>query len=177
MVTVGSIPCILGGMGESVAIDYARSDLAVARFDRILVTFVRGPVTLEYLDAAHRSGRALARKNGGGIGSLTLVPAGASIPGEAERERARKHTREADTWVRAGATVVGGRGFVASAMRSALVTITLFTGGPPRRVFSDVETAIAWLAEQIGESEASLQPLLQWSEVAMGDDYQRAIGA
>lgn len=158
-------------MGD-VGVSYRGDDVFVATFGPILITYVRGPVDMAYLAAAHRAGRALGAATPGGIGSLTLIPSAMPIPEGAVREQASRNTREANAWVAAGATVIAGEGFVASAKRSVLTAMTLFSGGPPRRVFDEPIAAIDWLGARLGQSHGALEPLREWSLRAMSDDYQ-----
>lgn len=155
-------------MGSGVSVVYDRDGLTVARFDRVLITLVNGPITLAYLDAAHDAGRTMKGLHAGGIASLTIIPGSVPIPDDVARQRASKYTKEADTWVCAGATVVGAAGFTGSVMRSVLVAMTLFQGGPPRRVFSAADAAVAWLAPHVGMALATQRPLLDWCATATG---------
>lgn len=156
---------------------YRAGDVAVATFGPILITYVRGPIDLAYLAAAKQAGRSLGAATPGGIGSLTLIPAAMPIPEGRVREQASRDTKEANAWVAAGATVLGGEGFIASAKRSVLTAMTLFAGGPPRRVFDTSTGAIDWLGERLRAQRATLDPLREWSLRMMGDDYRELLRA
>ena len=62
------------------------------------------------------------------------------------------------------ANVVHGEGFTASVIRSVLTAMTLLSGGPPRRTFSEVRPAMDWLATRMAVTPADLAPVTQWSE-------------
>jgi hypothetical protein len=97
------------------------------------------------------------------------------IPEGRVREQASRNTKEADQWVTAGATVIAGEGFIASAKRSVLVAITIFSGGPPRRVFAEPQPALDWLAGLLGLPPRALDPLAEWSRLSMADDYRELL--
>ena len=167
---------ILQRMGAGrVELTYVDREMAVGVFGPVLITYVRGSLDLEYLAAAHRIGRALAARHPGGIGSLTLVPSAVPIPEGRVREQASRNTKEADQWVAAGATVIAGEGFLASAKRSVLVAMTIFSGGPPRRVFAEPQSANDWLAGRLGLPPRALDPLAEWSRLSMADDYRELL--
>jgi hypothetical protein len=160
-----------------VELTYVASDMAVGVFGPVLITYVRGSLDLAYLAAADRTGRALAARHPAGIASLTLVPSAMPIPEGRVRQQASRSTKESDQWVTAGATVIAGEGFIASAKRSVLVAMTIFSGGPPRRVFAEPQPAIDWLAVRLDLSPHALDPLAEWSRLSMADDYRELLRA
>ncbi len=162
---------------ERVQVVHSNNGLAVAVYERVLITYVRGPATLAYLAVCHREGRKLGKRFPKGIASLVLLPDGVAIPDAAVRKQAQVNTHEANEWVGAGATVVAGTGFSAAAVRSVVTAMTVFSSGPPRRVFSATEPAIAWLGRRLMIDDELLQPLVRWSEVAMGPDSATALSA
>lgn len=144
-----------------IEVTYETDELVVATCGRFLITLVAGTVTLEYLAEAHSAGRALGERFPGQVASLTLTSPDVQIPEAEVREDASRKTKEANTWVGAGATVVSGVGFKASAARSVLTAITVFSRHPPRKVFGDAPSAVDWLVDTVGGAEARA-PLLAW---------------
>ena len=142
-------------------VPYQSDGLVVAVCDRILVTSVTSEITLEFLEEAFRAGRELGTR-GLPVGSLTLTSANIPIPSGEVRQRASEHTKLSNAWVGAGATVIGGTGFRTSVMRSMLTAMTLFSGGPPRRVFRDNGAALGWLAEEVKLPPAPRHALRIW---------------
>jgi hypothetical protein len=166
------------GMSGGIEFVFTHGDLAVARFERVVITLIREDPTFPFLDAAQDLGRKLFRLYGpNGVGSLTLIPGQVPIPDAKFRERAKVYTKESAAWLCAGATVVGGEGFAASVIRSVVSAITLFEAGPPRRVFSSVDGASEWLAIRTGTPPARYTPLIEWCKVAMSAEYRTALAS
>jgi hypothetical protein len=143
-------------------------ELAVAVYGRCVITVIRGPVTVDFLNGAFEAGSRLKEKWRSPIGSLTMVSREATLPDGPARRRARQTTGESNAWIAAGATVVVGEGFRASTIRSIVLAVTVFTAGPPRKVFSDIRRGVTWLYQR-SPPQAELEPLVQWSEAVMGD--------
>lgn len=148
---------------ERVRVLYDREGpLTIAVMGPVVVTVARGEVTSEFLREAGRAGRELSRSYPKEVGSLALTSCEVPLPDPEIRSLATKISRESDSWVKAAVTVVDGSGFKASVIRSLLVTMTMFQGGPPRRVYSEVEPAVDWLAERLGLDPPSATLLRAW---------------
>ena len=138
-----------------VNVTYDEGGLIVATCERVLVTLIAGPLRTAFLEEAHRVGRELGNEYPGGIGSLTLTTPNVELPDGAARSLTARMTKESNDWVKAGATVVTGRGFKASAARSVLTAITLVgSRKPPRKVFDDGPAAVDWLTAEVGGQRA-----------------------
>lgn len=72
--------------------------------------------------------------------------------------------RPSEARVLAGAYVVGGEGFAASAKRSVLTAMSLVGSGAPRRAFSEPSAAALWLAGELGCDASALAAAAEWCE-------------
>ena len=156
-------------MSDEVHVVYAQGGLTVATFDRMCITAICGPVTSEFLRVSSEAGLKLTRARGDKIVSLTILRGDAPIPEAALREESARRARAANAWVSSGANVVLGEGFTASVIRSVLTAMTLLSGGPPRRTFSEVRPAMDWLATRMGVTPTDLAPVTEWSERTLRD--------
>lgn len=155
-------------MGERVRVIFDHGGaLVIATCGPVLVTVARGAVTKHYLEEALEAGRALGRQYPRAVGSLTLTTVEVPLPEPAIRELATRVSRESDAWVRAATTVVDGEGFKASVIRSLLVTMTIFQGGAPRRVFSAHAPAIDWLTRTLPLEGAASGAIREWADEAL----------
>jgi hypothetical protein len=123
---------------------------AVATCDRVLLTIYASHAPLDYLDLAQRTGKALGKAHPKLVLSLTLAPGGAAIPTAEFRNKAESNMRESDQWILAGAMVIGGTGFWASAARSVITGFINVSSGPHHRAFGDVAAALGFLTQKGG---------------------------
>lgn len=135
---------------------------AVATCDRVLVTVYASQAPLGYLDLAQRTGKALGKVHPHRVLSLTLAAGGAVIPSSEFRKKAEVNMRESDQWVQAGAMVIGGTGFWASAARSVITGFINVSSGPTHRAFGDVPAALSYLSEKGGLSPEQATALGPW---------------
>jgi hypothetical protein len=156
-------------MSAEVSVVYQRDGLRVATFGPLCITSIRGPITTDFFREANAAGVALARRHRGKIGALDLVSSDAPMPSAELRAQAAKLTQASSERVAAGASVVVGEGFKASAVRSVLTAVTLLGSGAPRRTFAQPGPALEWLAKQLGVGAGDLAPALEWSERTLRD--------
>ncbi|MFO0684393.1 MAG: hypothetical protein U0234_20235 [Sandaracinus sp.] len=134
---------------------------AVAKCDRVLITVYTRRAPLAYLDVAQEAGRALGKTYPKRVLSFTLAVDGAGLPASDFRAKAETNMRESDAWIQAGAMVIGGSGFWASAARSVITGFIRVSSGPTHRAFGDVPGALSFL-ETVGglspEVSAALRP-------------------
>jgi len=150
-------------MSAAVEIVYERGGLSVATFKSLCMTAICGPITSAFLREASVTGAALARRTRGKIGALDLVTTAVPLPNAELRAEAAKLSRASNERVAAGANVVHGEGFTASAIRSVLTATTLLSS-TPRRTFAQPAPAVEWLAKQLGVPVLDLAPAVEWSE-------------
>lgn len=105
----------------------------------------RDTTTKESLDAAVLGKRSVYADNPAGIVVFNLLASESPLPSSEIREYAERKQSEDTEGVLCHATVVDGRGFWASTMRSMLAGLYLVSRSPfPRKVFSNVDEAAAW---------------------------------
>jgi hypothetical protein len=155
---------------SQASIEFAQGPLLVARWDRVVITVVRGQPTVAFCEAAQRLGRVMGARDPGRVGSLTLVGPSGRPPEGAARELAKEYSREANQWIGARATVLTAEGFTGSVARSVLTMIAAFSRGPILKVFSRVDPAVAWLGSQIELTPESCYELAQWCEATLALD-------
>jgi hypothetical protein len=149
---------------SAVVVVYENEGLRVATFGLLCMTSVRGPITSEFVHQANAAGIALARRTGSKIGALDLVSSDVPLPDAALRSEAAKLAERSSERLAAGASVVLGEGFKASAVRSLLTAMTFLGRGAPRRTFARPGPAIDWLAPHLGVAPRDLGLALAWSE-------------
>lgn len=140
---------------------------AVATCDRVLITVYTRRAPLAYLDAAQEAGRALGKLHPKRVLSFTLAVDGAGLPAADFRAKAEVNMRESDAWVQAGAMVIGGSGFWASAARSVITGFIRVSSGPTHRAFGDAASALTFLSTVGGLSPEVADSLRPWAEEVM----------
>jgi hypothetical protein len=142
---------------------------AVGTFDSMLITVIRGPISVEGVRRATDVGRELGEQFPGAVGALTIVEAHVPMPDSEARAVSASSTKESDRWVTAAATVMLGDGFWMSAARSVYTGIMLLArGAKTRKVFGDADEGAAWLAEELGFEPAQREALTTFIEEMRG---------
>ena len=123
---------------------------AIGTADRLLLCIWRGETQPEAVAGL----RAVARdlKDGAdGFAMLTVVEAGAAMPGVAIRIELAKIFWELRSSVTCSALVFQGEGLRAAIARQIAVGISLLARQPfPHEVFATVPAAAAWISERTG---------------------------
>jgi hypothetical protein len=129
-----------------------RSDvMTVGTFRNLYVMHIHGRITMDELMASHRVHLELIQRGEPHTGVLTLADENVPIPGSDVRSASSRLMRELVPHLVAGATVVGGDGFWASAVRSFLTAVYVVAKQPcPTKAFASVQDASGWLSPRLG---------------------------
>jgi hypothetical protein len=128
------------------------ASITVGVFANVYIMRVHGEVLMDDLLAAHKQHLALIAGGRESTGVLTIAQANAPIPKADVREASGRLMRELTPHLLAGATVIEGGGFWASAVRSFLTAVYFVARQPcPTKAFGRVEEAAAWLGARVGQ--------------------------
>lgn len=117
-----------------------------AHWNAVHIMIVHDAVTVDDLEQAVRTHHALGQEYPSATASFVYVKAGTALIDGPARRAAGRLFHELHPSIRAGATVIDGHGFWASAARSAM-TAVLFVAmqSYPYRVFGRTDQAASWL--------------------------------
>jgi hypothetical protein len=118
---------------------------------------VHGEITMPDLLAAHREHLDLIASGKNNTCVLTIAQANAPIPSGDVREASGRLMRELTPHLLAGATVIEGGGFWASAVRSFLTAVYFVAKQPcPTKAFARIDEAAQWLGPRVGQIPSQL---------------------
>ena len=128
-----------------------RSDvLTVGTSGNLYVMHIHGRLTMDELQASYNAHLALI-KIAPSTGVLTIADENVPIPGADVRQASSRMMSELRPHLMAGATVVSGDGFWASASRSFLTAVYVVAKQPcPTKAFASIGDASGWLGAKIG---------------------------
>lgn len=119
----------------------------LALYGPVVVNVYAGPMTEASFAESMAAGKARASEVPA-LGVLTVIEPSMPLPDAETRAQARRATEVGAAFVHAGALVLAGEGFWASAMRSAYTALRwLAPEAYPERVFASVDEAARWLLE------------------------------
>lgn len=126
---------------------HADSTLRIVTSRNMQVNVWSNAPTVEQLRAHGRSGMAHARQHPGGTGLLNIVVGGTPSFSEPVRVETVKTMKQAELFRLGSAQIVLVGGLAGTAVRAFMSTAILL-GRPvrPSKVFSESETAVAWIA-------------------------------
>jgi hypothetical protein len=141
-----------------------RSDVVtVGTFRNLYVMHIHGRITMDELMASHRVHLDIIAQGYASTGVLTLADENVPIPGSDVRAASSRLMRELTPHLQAGATVVGGDGFWASAVRSFLTAVYVVAKQPcPTKAFASVQDASVWMAPRLGLHPAQVASAAQF---------------
>ena len=132
--------------------------VTLAALGSLLVTIYRREYSAEEFEVLRGHELAFARGRDAPIPILTILDVNERHIirfSKSARERTVELAREIAPYTRCAAVVFDRGGFAASAIRSLVTTVNLFTKQPfPARVFGDLEAALEWI-----ESKPEDRPL------------------
>ena len=131
--------------------------MTIGIFANVYFMRVHGEITMPDLLAAHREHLALIASGKTSTCVFTIAQANAPIPSADVREASGRLMRELTPHLLAGATVIEGGGFWASAVRSFLTAVYFVAKQPcPTKAFARVEEAAQWLGPRVGQIPSQL---------------------
>ena len=121
--------------------------------ENVVFTVEDADPTLPYLEEFCRIVQSQGRHGAQSLGLMFVISSRAKPPSEAARAKIDRDRRLFDGYGRAGAHVLFGEGFLASAKRSALSLLfatsrTTF----PLKVFSEVDAAVVWMFKTMADA-------------------------
>jgi hypothetical protein len=155
-----------------VELHCAEPTCRIATARNLVVYSWRDAATLEQIRASGRVSRAMARKHPRGTGSLHIIAGGIPRFSDEVRAEAAKIRGDPSLSSLGVAEVVLVTGLAGVAARGFVSTVTLLgRAARPRKVFSDVPSAAAWLAPKLnagGESWTAAELELVAGDVSSG---------
>jgi hypothetical protein len=131
--------------------------MTIGTFGNVYIMRVHGEITMSDLLAAHREHLALIASGKPSTCVLTIAQYNSPIPNAEVREASGRLMRELTPHLLAGATVIEGGGFWASAVRSFLTAVYFVARQPcPTKAFARVEEASQWLGPRVGQIPSQL---------------------
>jgi hypothetical protein len=129
-----------------------RSDvITVGTSGNLYVMHIHGRLTMEELQASYVTHKELIASGAASTGVLTIADENVPIPGSDVRQASSRMMSELSPHLLAGATVVSGDGFWASASRSFLTAVYVVAKQPcPTKAFASIADASGWLGPRIG---------------------------
>ncbi len=126
---------------------HADSTLRIVTSRNVQVNVWSNAPTVEQMRAHGRAGTAHARRHLRGTGLLNIVVGGTPSFSEPGRVETVKIMKQADLFSLGSAQIILAGGLAGTAVRAFMSTVILL-GQPvrPTRVFSESETAVAWIA-------------------------------
>jgi hypothetical protein len=100
----------------------------------------------------------LGRAHPGGLGMITIVEPDSELPSPEARSALAKLLHDAGTYnVKRSAVAQEGEGFRAAAVRGVVTGLSLLAKHPyPHQLFTNVETALAWLVAGLPPDSAGV---------------------
>ncbi|MEO5729875.1 MAG: hypothetical protein ABI134_03690 [Byssovorax sp.] len=123
------------------------STLRIVNSRNVQVNVWSNAPTVEQMRAHGRAGTAHARRHPRGTGLLNIVVGGTPSFSEPVRVETVKIMKQAELFSLGSAQIILAGGLTGTAVRAFMSTVILL-GRPlrPTKVFSDSETAVAWIA-------------------------------
>jgi hypothetical protein len=126
------------------------SSCSIATYRDVVLVLVHTEITAESLKASTIANQRVAMAFPRYVGCLTVVNFGVKIPDAPLRKLAAEAMAATHEHLRCAAQVLQGEGFWPSTVRSIITAVErLRPDDRPRRTFSDVRSAIAWMAENM----------------------------
>jgi hypothetical protein len=131
-----------------------------ATWKNIVINVLSGELEIDAVWAGHQAGSRIEVELGPRVGVLTVILPTMKLPSARFRREAARAMHEARHRTLAAATVIPGRGFKASAFRTAFATLNLASRSNLKTlVESECEPAAQFLLERTGDAEdASAAP-------------------
>jgi hypothetical protein len=127
--------------------------LTVGTFENVYIMRIQGCIQMDDLMASHQAHLDLIASGHRSTAVLAIARANVPIPDADVRDASSRLMRELSPHLLAGATVIDGGGFWASAVRSFLTAVYFVARQPcPTKAFASVPEAADWLgprAQQI----------------------------
>ena len=139
---------------------FAAPGYICATWRNVIINMCGDALTMDALAAGREAGAALEREFGPQIGVLTIISSEMRMPTDEVRAQAAADMEASRHRLEANATVVEGKGFRASAFRTAYATLLLFSKSTvPSKVAGTVEEGASFILEKLGVDAESV-PLL-----------------
>ena len=133
------------------------ASMTIGTFGNVYIMRVHGEITMPDLLAAHREHLALIGQGNPSTCVLTVAQYNSPIPNAEVREASGRLMRELTPHLLAGATVIEGGGFWASAVRSFLTAVYFVAKQPcPTKAFARIDEAAQWLGPRVGQIPSQL---------------------
>jgi hypothetical protein len=131
--------------------------LTVGTFRNVYIMRIHGCIEMEDLLASHQVHLDLIASGARSTGVLAIAKANVPIPDAEVRDASSRLMRELSPYLLAGATVIDGGGFWASAVRSFLTAVYFVAKQPcPTKAFGSVEEACEWLGPRVSQIPSQL---------------------
>jgi len=132
-----------------VVLHYVDDDVGVGTARDVYVVVWRKRTTVEAVARAKAVFDTFAATKGRELANIAIVEANGKMPEPAAREALAAFLASARDKTVISALVFEGRGFVAASIRGVVVGLTLIARQPyPHRVFSSVDEAASWFADE-----------------------------
>jgi hypothetical protein len=150
------------GTAAQILYEVPDRGMTVAALGSLLVTIYRREYSAEEFEVLRGHELAFARGRDAPIPILTILDVNERHIirfSRSARERTMELAREIAPYTRCTAVVFDRGGFAASAIRSLVTTVNLFTKQPfPAQVFGDLEAAISWMESKLENRPLELAP-------------------
>jgi hypothetical protein len=124
-------------------------DYALASWNEIVAVVWRHETTVDAVRNMQSAVTELARSYPKGIGMLTVIAAGAPLPGSAARKALADLLSTGSVYIRCSAVIMEGSGFRAATVRSVVTGLTMMSKHDfPHRI-CDVEGAAQLFAQML----------------------------
>lgn len=122
-------------------------DYALATWQQIFAVIWRHETTMEGAAHLRAACTAFAKDNPSGIGLLTIVEAGAPLPGGPARKEIASFLADASSFIKCSAVIFEGSGFRAASVRSVVTGLTLVARQAYPHKVCDLDEAARMFAE------------------------------